>query len=208
MAANESPIVATLRQEIERKYKEALQALETLSGYIGEQSPPAVTGSSSAVVKSVERTVSRNSNLSNVDIVYGALTTGEYKTVEQIHASTGLAEERIRAVLYAKAAKKRLNSKNIGKLKGFCLKTPSPAAQAGGQQITTASLVRDVFAKHPAGLSTSDVVDKLSDDLNRIGGNRKAVSAAIFHMKETGNLAYDESTGIYRPTQTAAAAVH
>lgn len=207
MAANESPIVSSLRQEIERKYKEALQALETLSGYIGEQSPQAATGSNT-VVKSVERTVSRISNMSNVDIVYGALTTGEYRTVEQIHASTGLAEERIRAVLYAKSAKKRVNSKSIGKLKGFCLKSSSPASQASGQQTTTASLVRDVFAKNPSGLSTSDVVDRIADDLNRIGGNRKAVSAAIFHMKETGNLAYDESTGVYRPTQTAAVAAH
>ena len=56
MAISESPSVASLRQEIERKYKEALAALEVLSGYIGDQAPQGSLANST-VSRSQERPV-------------------------------------------------------------------------------------------------------------------------------------------------------
>src|SRR4051794_33234834 len=99
MATNESSIITVLRDEIEKKYREALAALDTISGYVS-----AVPSPQPLMVKKPAPAASGSQ--SKVDRVYGALDTQNPKTVAQIHAQTGLAEEAVRAVLYSKAAGK------------------------------------------------------------------------------------------------------
>src|SRR4051794_18947211 len=130
MAANEPSLIAMLRDEIERKYREALAALDTISGYVSTAPAP----SNVTAVPAKTPTLFIGASHSNVDRVLGALNTHDAKTVAQIHAETGLPEEAVRAVLYAKAAAKRVHRKKIGNLTAFALKASAAHPSNGTHQ--------------------------------------------------------------------------
>lgn len=193
MAGNDA--ISTLRMEIDRKYKEAIQALETISGYLSAL--PAEPGQQ----RQVERPIAE-SDKTRVSIVLAAIAQ-DYKTVEQLESELGLEDHAIRAVLYSKFVKAKIQRKKLGKKFAFRCKPTAPAQSAPASNNghaageSAASLVRDVLTKHPNGLTAGDVVAKVSADLERIGSNKAAVGAALYNMKNRGKVSHDE-TGVYR----------
>jgi hypothetical protein len=118
-----SSLVETLRSQIEKKHRDALQALETLAVYLDESARLALVkhevephGSllSRRIRKNIETRASR---------IFRAIGH-EFKTVEQIEAETGLPQNAVRAALYSKSASTKLNRKKIGTKMAFRLKVP------------------------------------------------------------------------------------
>ena len=188
MTINKS-LADSVREEIERKYRDALQAFETIKEYLadqraldslGERPPPKTPPSGTTVER-----------------VLGAIAS-EYKTVEQLQLELGLEEGAVRGVLYSKYVK--ISKKKVGKKMAFRQKKHETAGvpATGKSGVSVASLVRDALGNNKDGLSAMQVFKSLNDDLSRIGGTDRAVYAALARMKKTGQLAHDQSTGIYR----------
>lgn len=198
MSAGESAVDA-LKAEIERKYQEALKALEVLRGYLADTPQNGYERAASAGRLAIAP--KPDSDKSNVDIVMDALTLGgSYKTVEQLHDELGLPEATIRHVLYSKFVASRLSRAKVGKKTAFRRRYPiaakASAGADGGPTIT--GLIRGALTKHPAGLTVSQIADSISDGLSELGSDKKAVAASLGTLKQRGKVAHDAETGIYR----------
>lgn len=190
MAGSET-LVATLRAEIERKYREALQALDTLSGYLSGASIP-----SPSPPPPLQETAAHDPDAgTRVDRVMGALST-TFKTVDDLSKELNLPEQAIRAVVYSKFVKAKIASRKIGKKMAFGVKPKAPVVKTS--EVSVASLVRESLAKHPQGMTPAQVTADIAGELEKIGGAKGAVTAALYNMKKGGKVIHDENVGTYR----------
>lgn len=200
MAASAS-LVESLRAEIDRKHQEALNALVTLSAYLTDSQLVQVMEKPRAVRAPRESTKQpQPDGGTQVERVLGAIAA-KYKTARDLAKELGMPVEAVRAVLYSKYVSKGLSRKKSGKAIAFRQKKTAgdkPGVDHSKDEVTAASLVRDTLAKHPDGLTTTEIMSKISVDLEKIGGKKAAVTAALYNMKQRGKLAHDASSGTYR----------
>jgi hypothetical protein len=197
--ASES-LVKTLRAEIDRKHQEAVKALETLSAYLSDaQLKDALPSDPVARIVSAKPEKVRSSPRgSKVARVLSAISS-EPKTARQVADELGMKIQHVRAVLYSNSVKKHISKKQVGNLITFCQKHHTVSDKsANGEEITTASLVRDVLAKHPNGLTPTEIRAEIADALAKSGGTENTVGSALYNMKKKGKLAHDVSSGTYR----------
>ncbi|MEX0739574.1 MAG: hypothetical protein WD071_09555 [Pseudohongiella sp.] len=194
----ENSLVVSLRQQIERKYREAIQALETLSEYLeGNQDGPS-TKSPAAVFVSAPFQVPGGTTVEQVLAVLG----DTHKTVQQIHAETGISEESVRAVLYSKFVKPKLHRKKVGKRTGFRMlrataNSSAFSSDSNGEKKSAAALVREVIAKYPDGLTAAAITAAVGEQVEKMTGSRAAIGAALYNGKNRGQLIYHEGSGTY-----------
>jgi hypothetical protein len=193
-------LIKKLREEIDRKHREAVQALETVAAYVidSQITAPAAQAIQAAAAK--KTTSIPAGKVKTVDVVLGAITS-QAKTVEQLSVELGLPESKIRAVLYSKFVKPRVSRSTIGKKTGFRLKQVSSGGNQLGNangDVSAASLVRAALASHPDGMAAGQVMAQISPDLDRMGLSKKAAGAALYNLKERGRATYNAQTGVYK----------
>jgi hypothetical protein len=192
----DNSFVDELREQINKKHREALHALEIIAAYLDEPVNKATEKHRQESESQGDNESSVASGETRVDRVLQVIVD-TFKTVEDIASETKLAENAVRAVLYSKFVKKRLNHKKLGKKMGFRLKAPATEAAAGGAA-TVAALVRDLLSRNPNGLRSSDIRSELSDALEKSHASSDVVGAALYNMKKSGKVHHEKSTGIYR----------
>jgi len=183
-------LVTTLRQEIDRKHSEAIQALETIAAYL-----TSTPDSPASAVVTVGSPATNSSNKTRVAKVLAAIAR-DFKTVDDLATELRLPEASVRAVLYSKFVKTRVSRGKIGKKVAFRSKAATPASSNGSAR-SAAGLVKDILAANPAGLTSADVNAKIATELASIGGNSKAVAAALYKLKKS-KLATHDTAGVYR----------
>ena len=194
--------IDALRQQIDTKYQEAIKALDTIKSYLLDVTPspdlpaPAAPPTPSTPVPTAKETRPRaaGGKKTRVDIVLDAVSS-DYKTVEQISVATKIAEAKVRAVLYSKSVKDKVQHKKIDKKLAFRLKAARTQHAHNGAvaDVSTAALVRNVLAKHPEGLDTRHI----TQEVEKFGGGKPATTAALYNMKTRGTLLHEPDTGIY-----------
>jgi hypothetical protein len=201
MTTEHSP-VAALRQQIERKYREAIQALDTLAEYLEAPSAGSLTSHAQKPVKAVS--ANKGTTVERVLAVIGDM----HKTVQEIHEETGLSEESVRAVLYSKFVRPKLHSKKVGKRTAFRVsRTPAVSASnsdaQNGEQKSAAALVRGALARHPKGLTAAEITATVGDQVEKMTGSKAAIGAALYNGKKRRHLEQDEVSGVYTLARAA-----
>jgi hypothetical protein len=193
MATNQT--LDELRAQIERKYREALNALEIVSAYVGD------TTSASAPTKpkteyAHQEKPDAGEAATKVDRVLGSITS-EFKSVEQIAAELNLPQIAIRAALYSKHVRTRVTKKKEGTKTVFKVKAASAHAERNGDGHNMAAMTRVLLVQNPNGLTTPQIVAKIAEDIGKEATNTSAISSALHHMKKRNEVSHNED-GTYR----------
>jgi hypothetical protein len=194
--------LAELRQQIEQKYREALQALNVVSAYISN--PEAASGIAAAPVNVGVRVLPpepSRGELSRVDRVLGAISSRQFKTADQIATELGETPSDVRAVLYATAVKSKVQKKKEkGQPIAFRLRLAASKARssADGNSPGAAALVRQVLGASPAGLTAREITAKIGAQVEAKLCSQAPIGSALFNMKKRGKITRDEETGLYR----------
>lgn len=198
MASEIQGLIQKLREAECRRHRESLLAIETL-----EQN---MLGSGAPAEKELadgdqRQRIGNNGQgpfpqTRNVDRVLSVLDTQKFRSLEEIVGSTGLDEAKVRAALYGRAMKSRIEKKKVKKRFAFRLATQPPLPESNVQKNKSASVtsqVRALLRDHPAGLQTSEIHQALSSI------KRVRINTALHSLKKAQQVIHDESTHIYRP---------
>lgn len=188
-------LVQVLREQIDRKHRDAIGALEVLRDYLEAAAIP--NGATVPEKKEIPEPDVGGYG-SRVDVVLASIQK-EFKTVTRIGLDTGLSEDSVRAVLYGKAVHSKLQSRSISGKKAFRLKPAISAAQGGHGAENVAELVRSAFRKHPEGLTAGQLMDSLSTEHELTAAFKKAVGAALYNMtRKSKKLSHNAESGVYK----------
>jgi hypothetical protein len=190
--------IASLREQIDRKHREALKALETIAGYLTEASsdPLAIEPPATPARDARPPGMHRGGRTTRVDRVLAVLNEREFKTVEQIETETKLPDHAVRAVLYSKFVLHRLARTRINKRMAFKLKRQA-ILESNGEPKSAAALVREAIAQFPDGLTVAAINAAIGDQIQKMTGSKAAIGAALYNGKKRGKLLYDEESGKY-----------
>jgi hypothetical protein len=189
------PLIAKLREELERKYKAQLDAIASLEAHLlgGNETmtippppPPVVTANRK------DRGSGHGSQVQHVLNAVG----DDFKSVAQIAEETGMTLHRVRAVLYSEHVKPKLVRKKDGGLAIFKKRPDAATDTKAGSSApgeTAAAQVQSVLARASKPITFADICQTIGPSLNR-----KAAAAAIYYLKKTGKATHNENTGAYQ----------
>lgn len=192
MSSEIQELIRQLREAEARRHAAAVEALDDLEeNMIGSGAPAAKVLPEPPMPKR-----DANGSMSKVGRVLDSLDTQEYRSLEEIMDRTGLGETEVRAALYARAVRSRIDKKKKDKRMIFRLISGSPRPQerkAKRKGRSAAERVRELLTRHPDGLRTGQVQEALHDiKVTTIG-------SVLYNMKKKSRtVIHDETTGVYR----------
>jgi hypothetical protein len=189
-------LLATVREQINKKHRDAIQALETIKTYLVSTDIP--EADEPTHTQPVVNRGSTEKYGSRVSLVLNAIGR-EFKTVEKISDELGLPEAVVRAVLYSKAVKPKVYKRKINKklaFKGRPIRIPVRNKIEGE---SVAGLVKNLIDASPNGIATATITSQLNGQLEKIGGTRAAIGAALHNLKKRTRIRHDEEAGLYFP---------
>lgn len=190
--------ISELRAEVEKQYKEGMDAISVLEKRLLGDKQQNVD---SAPIAAKSESTETHQYGSHVDKVIEKLGVSSMTIRQLANALPGMSGAQIRAVLYSSRLKSQVSKKRTKKGIVFKLKSNAKLDRKRPMvQNSASSTILGLIEKSPDGMTVRDVTKALEGKI----GKANTISSALYKLKLAGRISYDATTRRYCPPSPSA----